>query len=55
MQDARYLRAQAKLCLDVVARTSNRVAKEKLEIQALEYLKRAEEIEVGTFPSPLEF
>jgi hypothetical protein len=45
MQDARYLRAQARLCLDIASQLSDARAAEKLRADAADYHARAGEIE----------
>jgi ABC-type Zn uptake system ZnuABC Zn-binding protein ZnuA len=45
MQDARYLRAQAHLCLNIANQLSDPEAAEKMRAQAARYHARAAEIE----------
>ena len=51
MQDARYLRAQAALCLEIAAQMSDRRTAEKLRAEAAGYHARAAELEEGQEPS----
>jgi hypothetical protein len=50
MRDARYLRAQAELCMEMASQMSDRKAAEKLRAEAARYHSEAAEIE-GTEPS----
>ena len=50
MQDARYFRTQAMLCLQAAASISDRTAREKLEAEATRYVEQAEALEEGTVP-----
>ena len=45
MQDARYLRAQARLCLEIAGQMSDLKAAQKLKAEAATYHARADEIE----------
>jgi hypothetical protein len=45
MRDARYLRAQAELCLEIAHQMSDRGAAEKLRADAAHYHAEAAEIE----------
>jgi hypothetical protein len=45
MQDARYLRAQAALCMEIAAQMSDPKSGEKLRADAAEYYSRAEKLE----------
>jgi hypothetical protein len=45
MQDARYLRDQAKLCLEIARQMSDRQAAETLRMDAAQYFARATAIE----------
>ena len=47
MRDARYLRAQAELCLEMARQVSDRAASEKLRAEAARYHAEATEIETG--------
>jgi hypothetical protein len=47
MQDARYLRAQAALCLEIAGQMSDPRAAEKLRDEAAQYHARAAAIEEG--------
>ena len=51
MQDARYLRAQARLCLEIANQMSDPKAAEKLTAEAANYHARAAEIEDGPRPA----
>jgi len=51
MQDARYLRAQARLCLEIASQMSDPKAAEKLTAEAASYHARAAEIEDGPHPA----
>ena len=51
MRDARYLRAQAELCLQVASQMSDSKAAEKLRAEAARYHAEAAEID-GTGSSP---
>jgi hypothetical protein len=54
MQDARYLRAQAALCLEIANELSDLKAAEKLRADATDYQRRAVELELkqDTPPPP---
>jgi len=54
MQDARYLRAQARLCLEIASQLSDPKAAERLRAEAADYHGRAAETEEGQQPAPLE-
>ena len=47
MRDARYLRAQAELCLEMARQVSDRASSEKLRAEAARYHAEATEIETG--------
>ena len=47
MQDARYLRAQAALCLEIADQMSDPKSREKMRASAAEYHARAEALEEG--------
>ena len=47
MRDARYLRAQAKLCLEIAGQVGDRRAADSLRAEAARYHAEAEEIETG--------
>jgi hypothetical protein len=47
MRDARYLRAQAELCLEMARQMSDRTASESLRAEAARYHAEAAEIETG--------
>ena len=47
MHDARYLRAQAELCLEMARQVSDRASSEKLRAEAARYHAEATEIETG--------
>ena len=47
MQDARYLRAHAQLCLDMAQQMSRYADAEQLRAQAAVYLAKAEDLEGG--------
>ena len=51
MQDARYLRAQAALCLEIAAQMSDPKSAEKLRADAAQYHARAAELETGEEPT----
>ena len=51
MQDARYLRAQARLCLEIASVLSDAKAAEKLRGEAASYHARAAEIEHPAEPT----
>ena len=48
MQDARYLRDQATLCLEIARLVSLRRIAERLRLDAAQYFKRAEELDNET-------
>ena len=54
MQDARYLRAQARLCLEIASQLSDPKAAERLRAEAADYHARAAELEEGPQPARLE-
>ena len=47
MRDARYLRAQAELCLEIARQVSDRRTADSLRAAAARYHAEAEEIETG--------
>ena len=47
MRDARYLRAQAELCLEMARQVSDRGTADNLRAEAARYHAEAEEIETG--------
>ena len=47
MRDARYLRAQAELCLEMERQMSDQTASENLRAEAARYHAEATEIETG--------
>jgi hypothetical protein len=47
MRDARYLRAQATLCLEIAGQVGDRRAADTLRAEAARYHAEAEEIETG--------
>jgi hypothetical protein len=47
MRDARYLRAQAELCLEIARQISDRTASENLRAEAARFHAEAAEIETG--------
>jgi|KBSMisStandDraft_5_1062788.scaffolds.fasta_scaffold3915264_1 hypothetical protein len=47
MQDARYLRAQAALCLEIADQMSDPKAREKMRADAAEFHARAAALEEG--------
>ena len=47
MRDARYLRAQAELCLEMARQMSDQTASENLRAEAARYHAEAAEIETG--------
>ena len=47
MQDARYLRAQAALCLEIADQMSDPKSREKMRADAAEYHARAAALEEG--------
>ena len=47
MHDARYLRAQAELCLEMARQMSDQTASENLRAEAARYHAEATEIETG--------
>ena len=47
MRDARYLRAQAELCLEMARQMSDQIASENLHAEAARYHAEAIEIETG--------
>ena len=47
MRDARYLRAQAELCLEMAKQVSDRAASENLRAEAARYHSEAAEIGTG--------
>lgn len=51
MQDARYLRAQARLCLEIASLMSDPKAAENMRAEAASYHARAAEIEDGEQPT----
>ena len=48
MRDARYLRAQAKLCLEIAGQVGDRRAADTLRAEAARYHAEAAEIETGS-------
>ena len=50
MRDARYLRAQAELCLEMARQMSNDATAERLRAEAARYHAEATEIETGVKP-----
>jgi hypothetical protein len=56
MRDARYVRAQAELCLDLARQMSDRHAADNLKAQAARYHAEAAALEAGEQPQspPLE-
>lgn len=50
MQDARYLRDQAKLCLEIARQMSDRQVAESLRMDAAQYFARATAVESGQAP-----
>jgi hypothetical protein len=53
MQDARYLRAQAALCLEIAEQMSDPKSAEKMRADAAQYHARATTLEEGRDPDPL--
>ena len=47
MRDARYLRAQADLCLEMARQVSDRATANNLRVEAARYHAEATEIETG--------
>ena len=47
MRDARYLRAQAELCLEIARRISDQTSSDNLRAEAARYHAEAAEIETG--------
>jgi len=47
MEDARYLRAQAALCLEIADQMSDPKSREKMRASSAEYHARAEALEEG--------
>jgi hypothetical protein len=47
MRDARYLRAQAELCLEIARQMSDQTTSENLRAEAARYHAEAAEIETG--------
>ena len=47
MRDARYLRAQAELCLEMARQVSDRATADNLRAEAARYHAEAAEIETG--------
>jgi hypothetical protein len=47
MRDARYLRAQAELCLEMARQVSDRATSDNLRVEAARYHAEAAEIETG--------
>ena len=47
MRDARYLRAQAELCLEIARQVGDRRTADTLRAEAARYHAEAEEIETG--------
>jgi hypothetical protein len=47
MRDARYLRAQAELCLEMARQMSDQRTRDNLRAEAARYLAEAAEIETG--------
>ena len=52
MQDARYLRAQAALCLQIADQMSDPKSAEKMRADAARYHERAAQLEAGEEPRP---
>ncbi len=52
MQDARYFRDQAALCLEIARQVSDRHLAESLRLDAAQYFMRANELENVTPASP---
>ncbi len=52
MQDARYLRAQAALCLEIADQLSDPKGAEKMRADAAKYQDRAAQLEEGEDPQP---
>ena len=48
MQDARYFRDQAALCLEIARQVSDRQFAANLRLDAAQYVERAAELERGT-------
>jgi hypothetical protein len=56
MQDARYLCAQAALCLEIADQMSDPKSAEKMRADAARYHERAAQLEAGEEPSyPMKF
>jgi hypothetical protein len=54
MRDARYLRAQAELCMEIAREMSDRKVAEQLRVEAARYHAEASEIEgIEPFTSPM--
>jgi hypothetical protein len=51
MQDARYFRDQAALCLEIARQVSDRQLAEKLRLEAAQYLIRATELDSAREPA----
>ena len=51
MQDARYFRSQAELCLEMARQVSDRRMAESLRLDAAQYFMRATELEDHTEPA----
>ena len=47
MRDARYLRAQAELCLEIARRISDQTSSDNLRAEAARYHAEADEIDTG--------
>ena len=47
MRDARYLRAQAELCLEIALRISDQTSSDNLRAEAARYHAEADEIDTG--------
>jgi hypothetical protein len=45
MRDAKYLRAQAELCLEIARQLSDRAAAQRVRLNAADYLSQAENLE----------
>ena len=51
MQDARYFRDQAMLCLEIARQVSNRQLAVKLQMEAAHFIDKATAFEKGTGPA----
>lgn len=53
MQDARYFREHAELCLEMARQVSDRRTAESLRLDARHYFKRASDLESSAKPATL--